>query len=153
MKSAAPSAPPASPAAGCTQMRSKEPSRRTRRSLAIERNAPSEAQVLLTGPLMDVPRHAEHDFLGPTWTDAAMSMSCCVRGDSGRARGLAEQAMELGRRHRQALAVIEIRHVHAERAVVLQVDQVPQKEVREAWLAVRGEPHTLYSPLLTLKPV
>ena len=59
------------------------------------------------------------------------------------ARRAAEQRVELRRGHGEALAVVEVPHVHAERSVVAQVDQVLEDAIEEARLAVRREPHHL----------
>ena len=53
------------------------------------------------------------------WIEAARSISRCVSFRFGLPRRSAEQAMKLRAGHRQALAVVEVAHVHAERAVVV----------------------------------
>jgi hypothetical protein len=55
----------------------------------------------------------------------------------------AEQRVELRARHRQALAVVEVRQVEPVAAVLAQVDQVLADLLLEARLAVGREPHQL----------
>ena len=59
--------------------------------------------------------------------------------------------MKLPRRHGQPLRVVEVRHVHPERAVLLHVDQVVENHVAVFRLAVRSEPHDLVLPLIDLE--
>ena len=59
------------------------------------------------------------------------------------ALGAPEQSVELHRGHHGAVCVREVRHVHAEGAVVLQVDQVLHDGVAEAGLAVGRQAHQL----------
>ena len=75
--------------------------------------------------------------------DAARSISRCVSGDSGLRGGPPKSRWNFADGHRQPLAVVEVRHVHAERAVVLQVDQVLEDQVGVLRLAVGGQAHEL----------
>ena len=69
------------------------------------------------------------------WIEAAMSISRCVNGDFGSARRAPEQLVELRPGHREALAVVEVAHVHAERAIVFQIE-----EMLENLVVKRGSP-------------
>ena len=92
---------------------------------AVERHAAGQDEVASTS--VSACRWRAHFSITSshtTWTDAARSISRCVTGDSGLARRPAEQRVELRARHRQAGAVVEVRLVHPERAVVPDVDQV-----------------------------
>ena len=62
--------------------------------------------------------------------DAARSMWCCVSSSSGLRGGPPNSVVELAVRHRQAGAVVEVRQVEPERAVVLHVDQVLEDRCR-----------------------
>ena len=88
-----------------------------------------------------------------TWIDAARSISRWVSGDSGLRGGPPNSAVELRRGHRQPLAVVEVRHVHPERAVGLQVDQLARGSGRAYFGSPYGaRPISLYSPEFTLNP-
>ena len=54
-----------------------------------------------------------------------------------------KKSVELARGHRQPLGIVEIGLVHPERAVVLQVDQVIEDELREPRVAIGGQAHQL----------
>ena len=58
-------------------------------------------------------------------------------------RRTSEQIVEAGGRHGEALAVIEVGHVHPHRSVRFQIDDVAQDRLGESGLAVRREPHQL----------
>ena len=77
------------------------------------------------------------------WIEAARSISRCVSRLSGLPRRPAEEPVELPRGHRQPLAVVEVAHVHAVRAVFLEVDQVLEDQVLVDRLAVGGQAHDL----------
>ena len=83
-RSAAPSAPPASPAAGWIQSPSKCPSRRIP-PLATQFSAtpPARHRLRMPGSRRDVARQRQHDVFGDLWIDAARSMCRCVSGSSG----------------------------------------------------------------------
>ena len=68
------------------------------------------------------------------------------------ARRSPEQVVEPLVGHGQALAVVEVVHVHAETTVRLEVDEVLVDRVLVDRLAVGAKPISLYSPLFTLKP-
>ena len=153
--SAAPSAPPASPAAGWIQISSNGPSRRMR---------PLPTQLSATPPARHRCLHAGHARArdGPPCSmivfgdllDRRREVHLAL-GDRRlrRARRTAEQRVELARRHRQPLAVVEVRHVHPERAVVLEVDELLEDQRRRSCGSPYGaRPISLYSPELTLKP-
>lgn len=80
-KSAAPSAPPASPAAGWIQIRSNGPSRRTR-PLATQLSATPPASVRFEEPVTSCACCAIRSTMSSvtTWIDAAMSISRFVIG-------------------------------------------------------------------------
>jgi hypothetical protein len=58
------------------------------------------------------------------WIEAAMSISRWVIAVSALARRAAEEVVHLRRRHHVAVAVVEVRHVHPEGAVGLQVEEL-----------------------------
>ncbi len=78
-----------------------------------------------------------------SWIEAAMSISRCVSGDSGCRGGPPNSRSNFVRGHRQPLAVVEVRHVHAERAVLLQVDQLVAGSARRTSARRRGQAHQL----------
>ena len=88
------------------------------------------------------------------WIDAAMSISRSVIGDSGARRGPPNSVSNLRDAIFRPVAVREVLHVEAERAVGAQVQEVIADAIRVLRLTVREPgPISLYSPELTLKPV
>ena len=144
-KSAAPSAPPASPAAGWIQICSNGPSRRSR-PLATQLSAtpPARHRLRQAGLRVDVARHAQHDLLGDQ-LDRRREVHLALRdrrlrlAAAGRRRARRSAAPVIVRPG----AVVEVLHVQAERAVVLEVDQLLEDEVGVARLAVGREAHQL----------
>ncbi len=88
MKSAAPSAPPASPAAGWIQIRSNGPSRRMR-PLPTQLSATPPARQRFFIPVWACTWRAARIMISSvtTWIEAARSISRWVSGDSGRRGG------------------------------------------------------------------
>ena len=135
--SAAPSAPPASPAAGWIQMSSNGPSRSSR-PLATQFSAtpPARTRFFMPGLLAARARPMRSTTSSVTaWMLAARSMCRCSSGDSGLPRRPAEERVEPAAGHRQPLAVVEVVHVQPEAAVGLEVDQVleDQRRGRSGW--------------------
>ena len=110
---------------------------------AVERDAAGQAEFLHPRLGVDVPGHPQHDLLGDGLDRGGEVHVALGQQRLGLARRTAEEPVELLRGHRQSLAVIEVRHVHAERAVVLQVDQLFEDQVDVPRLAVRGQAHQL----------
>ena len=81
-----------------------------------------------------------------------MSISRCVIGDSGCRGGPPNSRVELRRRHRQALAVVEVRHVHPHGPVVFHVHHLAGDAIDVARLAVRRQPHQLVFARVDAKP-
>jgi hypothetical protein len=85
---------------------------------AVERHAPGQAQIRLPRDFVDVASRAQHYLLGDA-LDRGGDVHVMPRDlRLGFARRLVEQAVKAGRRHHQARRVVEVVHVHAERAVV-----------------------------------
>ena len=87
-----------------------------------------------------------------SWIDAAISISRCVSSFSGDLGGRAEQLVELGVRHAQAGAVLEVREIEMEGAVRLDLDQVVADQLGVFRLAVGREPHHLVLAGIDLEP-
>ena len=110
---------------------------------AIERDAAREAEIFRAGDFLRVPRHPQHDLLGD-FLDGRRQVHFALRDHRfGIARRAAEQFVEFAVRHRQSLAIIEILHVHRQRAVGLEVNQLFENHVRVFRLAVGREAHEL----------
>ena len=125
--SAAPSAPPASPAAGWIQRSSNGPSRSSR-PLATQLSAtPPARHEVASSPVRSWTCRPirEHDLLGHR-LDAGGQVHVPLRRacDSGWRGGPPNRRVEPPAGHRQPLAVVEVVHVEPEAAVGLQVDQV-----------------------------
>ena len=92
---------------------------------------------------MHLARHREHDVLGHR-LDARREIHVPLLDGGLRASGrAAEQLVERRARHRQALAVVEVPHVHPEAAVGPEIDQMLRDEVAIDRPAVRREAHQL----------
>ena len=85
-------------------------------------------------------------------TDRARSISRCVTGASG-SRRTAEQPLEPGAGHRQAVDELEVLEVQPDAAVVVDVDDVIANRLDVLGSPYGASPMTLYSPSFTLKPV
>ena len=93
--------------------------------------------------VVEVRRHAQHDLLGDH-LHARRQVHLALRQRRLRPAGrAAEELVEPLARHRQTLAVVEVAHVQAERAVRLQVEQVLEDQIAVARFAVRRQPHHL----------
>ena len=124
-----PSAPPASPAAGWIQMFSNGPSRSIRPfATQLSATPPARHRFFKPVSLAHVARRAEHDLLGHA---SGSRRRCPCRaasiGSSGSRGGPPNRSWNFAERHRQALAVVEVRHVHPEGAVLLEVDQLASR--------------------------
>ena len=84
---------------------------------AVERHAAGHDQVGCVGQAVEMPRRAEHRVFAHHLNGRGEVHF--LRGDErlGLTRRTAEQLMEPGRRHRQPLAIVEVRHVHPDRSV------------------------------------
>ena len=109
---------------------------------AVEGDTAGEAEVFHAGCLAHMAGDAEHDFFGHLLDRGGDVHFALGELGFGRSRRAAEEAVELPRGHGHSLAVIEIGHVHTERAVFLQVDQFHDL-LDEGWLSVGGEAHKL----------
>ena len=142
MNCATPSAPPASLDAGCTQISSKMPiAQDTSIAHAVQSDTTCEAEFVHSGGLPHVAGAADHDLLGD-----GLHRGRDVHGVFANFRfrltsWFAEEIFEFRRDHREPGGVIEIGHVHTERSVVLQIDQVFVDQVGEFWLSEGSEAH------------
>src|SRR6185437_13709910 len=108
---------------------------------AIERDAAGEDEIFPAGEAMQFARHGGDDFFGDELNargEIHVALLDVLLGRTGRA---AEESVELFVRHRQALAIVEIGHVHLETAIRAQVDEMLANGIGEARLAVRSEAH------------
>ena len=97
-------------------------------------------------------RNAEHYFLGYS-LDGSGEVHFALGNLGFRRSGRsAQESMELGRCHGQALAVVEVAHVHAKGAVLLQIDQVLQNQIAIHRLAVRCQAHQFVFTTVDSKP-
>ncbi len=110
---------------------------------AVQRHAASQAQPRQTGLFVDMTGHAEQNLLGHGLDRRRQIHLALGQRRLRPPRRAAEQPLELPRRHGQPLAVIEVGHVHAERAVRLQIDQLVPDQVGVLGLAVGGQSHQL----------
>ena len=110
---------------------------------AVQGDAPGHAQVALAGDLPGVAGELEDDLLGDV-LDRLREVHLAL-GDRrlGAAGRTPEQRRELAVGHLQAVEVAEVVHVHPERAVLPDVDQLPPDGVRVPALAVGREAHQL----------
>ncbi len=110
---------------------------------AVERDATRETRVAFSGGFRGRARHREHDVFGDD-LDRRRKVELAL-GDLrfGRTRRSAEQVGEAAVRHREPGEVVEVLHLHAERAVGPQVEQVLTDGVGVDRLPVRREPHEL----------
>ncbi len=105
---------------------------------AVKRDAAGQAQLFLARFCVHVPGHPQQDLFGDD-LDRRGQIHFALGEQCLRAAGrAAEELVEPLRRHRQALAVVEVRHVHAERAVVLQVDEFFENQIDVARARRRG---------------
>ncbi len=141
---AAPTAPPASPAAGWIQRSSKGPSRR-RRPLATQLRAtpPARHRPALAGQARRGAGHPQDDLLGHLLDRPGQVHLPAGEVRLGRPRRAAEHVVEAAVGHAQRGQVAEVLPVDRERAVVVEVDQVVEDGVHVAGLAVGGEAHQL----------
>jgi hypothetical protein len=136
--SAAPRAPPASPAAGWTQV---PPDLAV--GDAVEGDAAGEAEVALARLGREGAGQAQDDLFRDR-LDRGGDVHVERREQGfGAAHGLAEQRLEALVHHGQPGRVVEIALVEAEAAVGLQVDEGVEDRLREARLAVGREAHQL----------
>ena len=110
---------------------------------AIERDAARQAQPVEARLTMRGARHAEHDLLAhlldrPGEIHLSLRQLCL-----GLPRRRAEQTVERAVRHRETGQIVEVLLIERERAVFLQVHQLPVDQIHVLRLAVRGETHDL----------
>ncbi len=120
---------------------------------AIERHAAGQHQVLHAGARVDMPRTAQHHILGHGLDRGGQIHFALRDARLHFTRRAAEEGVKFGRRHRQSLTVVEVAHIQAERAIFLQIDEVLANQRFVNRPAVGASPISLYSPLLTRKPV
>ena len=110
---------------------------------AVQRHAAGEAEVAHPRLRVHVARRPQHRLLGDR-LNGRRDVHLPLRDRRlGLPRRPAEERVELVRRHPQPLAVLEVRHVQAERSVRLQIDQVVPDALDVLRLAVRRQPHQL----------
>ena len=110
---------------------------------AVERDAAGQAELAQPGLGVDVARRPQHRLLGNRLDRRGDVHLALGDGRLGPPRRPVEQRVEPARRHSETLAVLEVRHVHAERPVGLQVDQVVPNAVDVLRLPVGREAHQL----------
>ena len=142
--SAAPTAPPASPAAGWIQMFSNAPSRSTL-PLATQLSATPPARHKFFAPVFLARLRVRRSTASSStaWMEAATSMWNAGKQFVRGTHRLAEQRGEALVGHGQAGAIVEIRHVEPERAVRLEIDQIVEDELCVFRLAIGRESHDL----------
>jgi hypothetical protein len=100
---------------------------------AVERDAARHAQILRAGHFVHVTRRLEHRVFGDG-LDRRREVHVAFRDRRLRpARRTAEQLVEFRRRHRQALTVVEERHVHPDGPIVFDVDDCAANLAGLAW--------------------
>ena len=92
---------------------------------------------------MGISRRAQHNLLGD-------GLNRCRKvhlllGDHALrlTRRASKKHVELVRRHGQTLAIVEIRHVQSDRAVLLHIHDVFENRINVLRLAIWGKPHQL----------
>ncbi len=110
---------------------------------AVQRDAAREAEFFHARLAPHVPGHAQHDLFGDLLNRRRDVHVALGQFRFRLARRRAEKCVELLRGHGQALAIIEIGHVHAKRAVVFQIDQVLQNVIDVRRLPIGREAHEL----------
>ena len=110
---------------------------------AVQCDTAGQAKIALPGGLANTPGEFDYDLFRHG-LDRGGEIHFTLRQHAfRRARRTAEQLGEPLVGHRQAGAVIEVRHIQVERAVLLDVDQVLLDEIGVFWLAIGGKPHHL----------
>ncbi len=142
--SAAPTAPPASPAAGCSHRLSNKPCFSSL-PLATQLSATPPARQRFFSPVSrgDGASQLEHHLLGHCLDRSGQIHFALGERRFGLARRGAEQRIEARVGHRQPGAVVEVVQIQPETAVVLDVDELLLDELEILRLAVGGEPHHL----------
>ena len=107
---------------------------------AVERDASGEAQVRETRLRPERTGQAKRGLLDDGLRRGG-EVAVAPRYGVVRLAGGPEQFLELGARHSQPGAVVEVVHIEAERAVRLEVYEVVEDGLRVGWLAVGREPH------------
>ena len=108
---------------------------------AVQRDSASHHEVLLARLLLNMSSGQQHDLFGNGLHRSSQIHFTLCDFCLGLAWWSAKQLVELRPSHREALAVVEVAHVHTERAVRFQVKQVIQNQLLKPRLAVRCEPH------------
>ena len=110
---------------------------------AIQSHAAGEAKIFCAGDLFRMARHPQHDFLGDFLDRSGqVHFALCDHGFR-MARRPAEQVIEVRAGHRQALAIVEIPHVHRQGTVWLQVNKLFENNIHILRLAIGSEAHEL----------
>ena len=110
---------------------------------AVERHATGQHQVLLASGLVDVVGHAQHDRLARHLHRPRQVHLALRQLRLGLPRRTAEEVVEALVGHAQTCHIVEVAHVEAERAVVLEVDEVLENRVDVLRLAVGRQAHHL----------
>src|SRR6185503_367856 len=110
---------------------------------AVERNSTGHDEMAQARLAPHVTRTPHQDLFGH-YLDGRRNIHLAL----GQSRlwaswGPFEQRIEFPARHRQALAIVEVRHVHPKRAVRFQIDEAPQDGVGEARLSKWRQAHQL----------
>ena len=108
---------------------------------AVQRNTPCQDQVLFAGFPVHVTCHAQHDFFRDFLQRAGKVHFTLCKRRFRLAWRAAKQLGEFRTGHRQPCAVVEILHVHLERPVFLQVDEVLIDRFDVLRLTVRRKTH------------
>ncbi len=144
MVSAAPSAPPASPAAGCTQMFSNLPSRNTLPfATQLSATPPARHRFCFAGLHREAAGEAQHHLFDYGLDRRREVHVALLERRCGLARRSIEQRVEAIVRHRKPGAVVEIVEIEAKRTVGLEVDQIVVDELGVFRRSVGREPHHL----------
>ena len=110
---------------------------------AVQRHAAGQAQLFHAGLRLYAAGLTQHDLFADLLDRRGDVHIAPGDGLPAPARRAPEQSVEFPRRHGQALAVVEIRHIQAKRPVGLQVEQVVEDQVGIPRLAVRRQAHQL----------
>ena len=109
----------------------------------VEGNAAGQAEIGKAGLLVGRRDGPEHDLLGHLLDRGGQVHLALSQRSLGLAWGSVKELMETRAGHGQALAIVEVGHVHAEGTVLLEVDKVFEDSLGKARFAVRGQAHQL----------
>src|SRR5438876_4769796 len=86
-------------------------------------------------------RGTEHDLLGYSLNRCRDIHLPLRQGRFRLSGGATEESVELPRRHREALAIVEIGHVEPKGPILLEVQEVLKDQLDVSGLTVRRQPH------------